>query len=108
MFKLLFILPAWASLTLAKTVQLNWDITWVNANPDGLKWRPVIGVNGKFPPPIIEADLGDEIVLTVNNQLGNETTGLHFHGQTQYGTPHMDGPSLVTQCPSKHFKLDGV
>jgi iron transport multicopper oxidase len=101
MYKLLFLVPAWASLTLAKTVQYSWDITWVYANPDGLQWRPVIGVNGQFPCPTIEADLNDEIIIQVNNKLGNETTGLHFHGQTQFGTPHMDGPTSVTQCPSE-------
>jgi iron transport multicopper oxidase len=86
---------------LAKLVSYNWDITWVNANPDGEQWRPVIGVNGAFPCPKIEANLGDTIQVTVNNKLGNETTGIHFHGLHQRGTPHMDGPTGVSQCGSK-------
>ena len=32
-----------AQATIAATVTYNWDITWVNANPDGLLQRPVIG-----------------------------------------------------------------
>ena len=100
---MLRILPALAlcSGAVAKVVRYSWDITWVHANPDGLQARPVIGVNGKFPNPIIKADLGDTIIVKINNKLGNETTGIHFHGMSQRGTNHMDGPSGVTQCPSK-------
>ncbi|KJR81854.1 uncharacterized protein SPSK_00932 [Sporothrix schenckii 1099-18] len=97
------LLPALASVllasrTLAATVTVNWDITWVNAAPDGFS-RPVIGINGAWPCPTLEATAGDIIQLTINNQLGNETTGLHFHGIDQVQTPWMDGPSGVTQCP---------
>jgi iron transport multicopper oxidase len=34
----------------------------------------------------------------VNNQLGNQSTSLHFHGLFMHGANHMDGPSQVTQC----------
>jgi iron transport multicopper oxidase len=93
---------------MAKTVSYNWDITWVWANPDGLQPRPVIGINGRFPCPTIEADLGDTIEVKINNKLGNETTGLHFHGQTQMGTNQMDGPSGVTQCPSAYATITSM
>jgi iron transport multicopper oxidase len=33
----------------AAVVTYNWNITYVNANPDGLFERRVIGVNGQFP-----------------------------------------------------------
>ena len=33
------------------------------------------------------------------NNLGNESTTLHFHGIHQNGTNNMDGVSMVTQCP---------
>ena len=39
------------------------------------------GINGQFPCPTIEANVGDTIVVNVVNQLGNETMGIHFHGQ---------------------------
>ncbi len=87
-----------ATRALAGTVTATWDITWVNAAPDGFE-RPVIGVNGAWPCPTLEATVGDTVVLTIHNQLGNETTGLHFHGIDQVYTGWMDGPSGVTQCP---------
>lgn len=89
---------ALAHAAFAATVTYNWDITWVEANPDGALKRPVIGINGQFPLPAIEVNLGDTIVVNVVNQLGNETTGIHFHGQKQAGTNTMDGPSGVNQC----------
>lgn len=101
MLPLLLSLITLASLSVAKTVTYNWDVTWVWANPDGQQWRSVVGINGQFPNPAIEADLGDTIVVHLNNKLGNETTSLHFHGQLQQGTNTMDGPSGVNQCPRK-------
>lgn len=86
------------SLVSAKTVSYDWDVTWVTAAPDGFA-RAVIGVNGKWPCPPINADVGDTVVVTLNNLLGNETTGLHFHGIRQLHTNDMDGNSGATQCP---------
>ena len=87
-----------ASRALAATVSVNWDVTWVNASPDGFE-RPVIGINNAWPCPTLEAFAGDTIQLTINNKLDNQTTGLHFHGIDQILTEDMDGPSGVTQCP---------
>ncbi|KAJ2645378.1 hypothetical protein IWW40_005996, partial [Coemansia sp. RSA 1250] len=42
-----------------KRVELHWDIGYLQANPDGLDQRRVIGVNGKWPPPVIEVNEGD-------------------------------------------------
>ncbi|EFX03254.1 iron transport multicopper oxidase fet3 precursor [Grosmannia clavigera kw1407] len=82
----------------AATVTYDWDITWVYAAPDGYG-RPVIGINGAWPCPKIEAEVGDTVVVNVNNQLGNQTTGIHFHGISQAKSTWMDGPSAVDQCP---------
>ncbi len=98
MFSIISIL-AIAQVALAATVTYNWDITWVTANPDGALARPVIGINGKWPCPDIKANVGDRVVINVNNRLGNQTTSLHFHGLYQQGSITMDGPSGVTQCP---------
>lgn len=87
-----------AAVAAAKEVTYNWDITWVRAAPDGFS-RPVIGVNNVWPCPTIEAEKGDTIIVKVNNKLGNQTTGIHFHGINQLTTVEMDGPSGVTQCP---------
>lgn len=86
-----------ATSAIGDTVPYNWDVTWVNASPDGFE-RPVIGINGAWPCPTIEANVGDTIVLTINNQLGNETTGIHFHGIDQINTSWMDGANGVVQC----------
>lgn len=58
-----------------------------------------MGINGQWPIPYITADVGDRVIVNVVNDLGNQSTGLHFHGLFQNGTSHMDGPVRVTQCP---------
>lgn len=83
----------------ARTVNYDFNITWVRANPDGAHERSVIGINGLWPIPRIEADVGDQIVINVDNQLGNQSTSLHFHGLFMNGTTHMDGATAVSQCP---------
>ncbi|UKZ80571.1 hypothetical protein TrVFT333_008333 [Trichoderma virens FT-333] len=100
-----------ASLGLASAATVNYDfnITWVTANPDGAFARPVIGINNQWPIPRIEANVGDRVVVNVNNQLGNQSTSLHFHGLFMNGTTHMDGPVGVSQCeipPGHSFKYD--
>jgi iron transport multicopper oxidase len=98
MTRLLIALLAWAPSALATTVTYDWSIDWVTAAPDGFS-RPVIGINGEWPCPPIEATVGDTVVVHVTNNLGNETSGLHFHGIDQKGSQVMDGPSGATQCP---------
>jgi len=87
-----------ASVATAAVVSYDWHVTWVNAAPDGFS-RPVIGIDNAWPCPKIEATVGDTVIVTIHNMLGNETTGLHFHGINQILTDEMDGPSGVTQCP---------
>ena len=94
----LLILFQFASFVAAETLIFNWDVGWVTAAPDGYE-RPVIGVNGQWPWPIMECNINDTIVVNVNNNLGNETTSLHHHGIYQYGTNTMDGIAQVHQCP---------
>ncbi|KAI0137979.1 putative ferroxidase [Hypoxylon sp. NC0597] len=84
--------------SLAKTVTYDWNVTWVLASPDGFA-RPVIGINDKWPCPKIEADVGDVVTVKLNNKLGNETTGIHFHGINQINTNSMDGAVGTNQCP---------
>ncbi|KAF9951985.1 hypothetical protein BGZ72_006586, partial [Mortierella alpina] len=82
----------------AAIVTYNWNITYVNANPDGRYKRRVIGVNGVFPPPPINVTRNDTLVINVINQL-DVPTSLHAHGLFQTGNVHMDGAAMVTQCP---------
>ena len=87
-----------ATLATAAIVTYDFDISWVTANPDGMFDRPTIGINRQWPLPIIEANVGDQIVVNAVNNLGNQPTSLHFHGLYMNGSTHMDGPSQVTQC----------
>ncbi|KAH8804527.1 iron transport multicopper oxidase FET3 [Xylogone sp. PMI_703] len=98
MFRLAGALFALISYTSAATITYNWSIDWVTVAPDGFS-RQVIGINGQWPCPSIEASVGDIVVVQVTNNLGNQSTSLHFHGLDQKGTQVMDGPSGVTQCP---------
>jgi hypothetical protein len=55
-------------------------------------------VNITFPGPLIEAQEGDQLVITVtNHQDGNEAS-IHWHGQLQAGTPYYDGVVGVSEC----------
>lgn len=95
-----FLLPVTllASVAQTATVTYDFDVAWTYANPDGQQNRPVMGVNGQWPIPPIEANKGDQVIVNVKNSLGNESTSLHFHGLYMNGTTHMDGPIAVTQC----------
>lgn len=48
---------------------------------------------------MIEANVGDTVVVTAKNSLGTQSTSLHFHGMFQSGTGQYDGPVGMTQCP---------
>ncbi|KAI5808306.1 Cupredoxin [Pyronema omphalodes] len=85
--------------TVAKTVTYNFSATWTTGNPDGQHERKVIGINGQWPIPQIDVDLGDRLVINFHNGLPDQDSSLHFHGLFQNGTTFMDGPSMVSQCP---------
>jgi FtsP/CotA-like multicopper oxidase with cupredoxin domain len=62
----------------------------------------MILINGQFPGPMIEANWGDMISVTVTNNIETDTAEgmtLHWHGLTQVQTPWMDGVPGVSQCP---------
>ncbi|KAI0025244.1 multicopper oxidase [Xylariomycetidae sp. FL0641] len=82
----------------AATVTYDFNVTWVTANPDGACARPVIGINGQWPVPQLRAAVGDTLVVHLRNQLGNQSTSLHFHGLSMRGRAQMDGPAQVSQC----------
>ena len=51
---------------------------------------------------MIEVCENDVVLINVRNLLENsESTTIHWHGIRQQGTPFMDGPGYVTQCPIK-------
>lgn len=70
--------------------------------PDGFD-RSSIVVNGIFPGPVLTATKGDDMAISVHNELTDPTmrrsTSIHWHGLFQARTSGMDGPSFVNQCP---------
>lgn len=60
--------------------------------PDGV-FRDMVVINGQFPGPLIEANWGDMIEVTVHNNITGpeEPTSVHWHGLLQRDTPWADG-----------------
>lgn len=87
------------SLVNAKTHTWYFKTGWVDANPDGVKERKVIGFNGTWPLPTLTVKKGDRVNLYLTNGFETANTSLHFHGMFQNGSSQMDGPEMVTQCP---------
>ncbi|GLB40732.1 putative multicopper oxidase family protein [Lyophyllum shimeji] len=80
--------------------------------PDGYKRSSVL-VNGQLPAPLIRAEKGSRYLLNVVNNLTDDTmsrsTGVHWHGIFNKGTPYADGTPIITQCPitpEKSFLYD--
>ncbi|KAH3903229.1 ferroxidase FET5 SCDLUD_000850 [Saccharomycodes ludwigii] len=102
-----------------KTHTFHFNVSWVDANPDGqYSTKKMIGFNGIWPPPDIHVERGDRVEIYLTNDFANGNavsatsnsdylsdlpTSLHFHGlfqNTSMGnSPQMDGPEMVTQCP---------
>ncbi|PMD17252.1 multicopper oxidase [Hyaloscypha hepaticicola] len=91
---------AWAtilpfSLSLDSPRQFQLTVTWENRSPDGFS-RNMILVNGQSPGPAIEINEGEEVWVTVLNQMPFPTT-MHYHGIEMLNTPWSDGVPGVTQ-----------
>lgn len=85
------------SLVRAAVHEVWWNITYAQANPDGLKERRVIGVNGTWPPPPIEVTRGDTLKVHALNGL-DVPTSLHHHGMFFRNQSYFDGAVSITQC----------
>lgn len=48
-------------------------------------------INARFPGPLIEANMGDRLVVNVTNKLSANATTVHWHGIFQNGTNWFDG-----------------
>lgn len=105
----------------------EWNVTRTDIAPDGVM-RPMILVNGRFPGPAIQANVGDTLVVKVNNQLSaddsssfakwnaaararfstrvdeyyprgtDERVAIHWHGLAMRGVPEQDGAPGFTSC----------
>jgi FtsP/CotA-like multicopper oxidase with cupredoxin domain len=69
-------------------------------SPDGYQ-KQMILVNGAYPGPTIEANWGDTIQVTVQNNIQSpaEGTAIHWHGFLQHNSQWMDGVPAFSQCP---------
>jgi FtsP/CotA-like multicopper oxidase with cupredoxin domain len=81
-----------------RTVYYNLNIQNTTQAPDGQS-RVVLAVNGQVPGPVLEANWGDDVVVTVNNMLSDNGTSIHFHGIRQLNNAPHDGVPAITQCP---------
>lgn len=67
-------------------------------------------VEGKMPGPVLEADWGDMIEVTISNKLLWNGTSIHWHGIRMLENNINDGANGVTECPippgaSKTYKF---
>ncbi|KAJ9602199.1 hypothetical protein H2200_013319 [Cladophialophora chaetospira] len=80
-----------------KTKTFALTITSAQSNFDGTS-RPAFLINGGTPGPLIEANYGDWVEVTVTNLLTDNATTIHWHGIRQIGTNDQDGVPGVTEC----------
>ncbi|KAK4168059.1 multicopper oxidase-domain-containing protein [Cladorrhinum sp. PSN259] len=80
------------------TRNYNFNIGYTTLAPDGVS-KEMMTVNGQYPGPTIEANWGDNVHVTVCNNLDRNGTGIHFHGVRQLNTNFADGAASQTECP---------
>ncbi|KAG6127413.1 hypothetical protein E4U12_006656 [Claviceps purpurea] len=82
------------------TRKYHFDVTRTFLSPDGYR-KPMIAINNQFPGPLIEANWGDWIEVSVTNSIQGpaDGTAIHWHGLLQHETPWYDGVPGVSQCP---------
>lgn len=66
-------------------------------NPDGVQKKAIL-INGQFPGPTLEVNLGDQVVVEVVNKL-NVVTTMHWHGVLQTNSVGEDGTQWISQDP---------
>jgi FtsP/CotA-like multicopper oxidase with cupredoxin domain len=76
----------------------NFVVTSKTMSPDGVP-REMMVFNGQYPGPAIVADWGDTISVTIQNNLADNGTSVHWHGLRQLHSNQMDGTNGITECP---------
>ncbi|GAA6021208.1 hypothetical protein JCM11491_001607 [Sporobolomyces phaffii] len=75
------------------------NITYLTTNPDKqFEKQYSVGVNGTWPPPIVNVNYNDTVIVHAMNGLGDGPTSVHHHGLYFNGTNYYDGAPAVTQC----------
>ncbi|EST05673.1 Multicopper oxidase, type 3 [Kalmanozyma brasiliensis GHG001] len=88
--------PTWDRFAPPQDRVFNWTLTQVLSNPAGTTKQMRL-VNGRFPGPLIEGNIGDRIIVHIQNEMPVPTT-IHWHGQYQRGSNEMDGSAGITEC----------
>jgi len=87
-----------APAALAKTIPYTLNITNAEVSLDGYR-RSAVTLNGITPGPILTANKGDALLVTVNNRLTDHTMRLsatiHWHGIVSADNPKS---SLTFNC----------
>ncbi len=53
----------------SRTHNYDWNVEWVNRNPDGMAERPVISINGQWPLPLVNITRGDRVIVNLHNKV---------------------------------------
>jgi hypothetical protein len=87
---------------LAAVQEVWWNLTYVqDVNPDGLAARRVIGVNGTWPPPPIDVQAVDTLLVHATNSL-ETVSSLHHHGMFFNASSWNDGAVGVSEWYNSH------
>jgi iron transport multicopper oxidase len=62
------------------------------------KDRDLLLVNDLNPGPILRANVGDTVRVTIINHSPNEAVSIHYHGLSMLGQPYSDGVGTESQC----------
>lgn len=81
--------PSFSITTATTTRSYSWTIAAQTGAPDGYD-KTLYTINGQMPGPLVEANEGDTLEITVTNTL-SEGTSIHWHGMYQNGTAYEDG-----------------
>lgn len=82
-----------------KTASYELYVTDAHCNPDGSGGKMCQVINGQTPGPVIRANWGDTISITVHNQMSYNGTSIHWHGIRQFQSNEHDGTNGLTECP---------
>ncbi|KIK71527.1 hypothetical protein GYMLUDRAFT_254725 [Collybiopsis luxurians FD-317 M1] len=88
---------------LSRVLPVTLDIVNAQGAPDGFE-RSMVTANGTYPGPLITANKGDTLVVTIHNRLTDPTmrrsTSLDFDGIFVHTSDAFnEGSSFVTTCP---------
>jgi L-ascorbate oxidase len=97
-------IPLAALLTAANAalVEYTWNVRLRRSrdslSPDCFTDRDLLLVNDMNPGPVLRANVGDTVRVTVINHSPTEAISIHYHGLSMMGQPYSDGTGTVSQC----------